>query len=298
MKLPTVTIGIPAYNEAATIDSLIKKLLAQRQTYRLDEIVIVSDGSNDATTEIVTTFSKPVVLVTNRTRRGKPYAVNKIFARAKSDIVVILDADLKIASDKVISTIIKPLVDNPRVQLASALAAHERVHNLPSRIALASNQIWEKAITYPKQHDLYLCSGSVRAFGRKLYRKLRFQDYSADDAYAYLACRHAGHEFAYVPGVDILQKLPTTLHDFLSQTTRFIESKNIQHKMFPSNFVEQYYTVTWKDKLRASLWYMSKDPLAEISYLVLRIYVSFQRIFGHTNQSSLWQIVRSTKGNT
>jgi hypothetical protein len=68
--------------------------------------------------------------------------------------------------------------------------------------------------------------------------------------------------------------------------------------MFPSNFVEQYYTVTWKDKLRASLWYMSKDPLAEISYLVLRIYVSFQRIFGHTNQSSLWQIVRSTKGNT
>jgi glycosyltransferase involved in cell wall biosynthesis len=45
-KNMTVTIGIPAYNEAANITSLLMALLAQNTpNFKLESIIVASDGS-------------------------------------------------------------------------------------------------------------------------------------------------------------------------------------------------------------------------------------------------------------
>ena len=51
---PTVTIGIPSYNEAQNIGQLLESLLKQvSNSYILEKIIVCSDGSTDDTEQVV-----------------------------------------------------------------------------------------------------------------------------------------------------------------------------------------------------------------------------------------------------
>jgi glycosyltransferase involved in cell wall biosynthesis len=295
--LPTVTIGIPAYNEASNIIPELTELLRQEhKNYTLTNILIYSDGSTDQTTSLIKRLNSPVIKVISASKRqGKPHAINTLFRLSQADIFVLLDADLKIINHTSIDALIKPLSLNPKMQLSSGLAIHQTPTNFTERLAFSSNAIWEKAITYPARNEMYFCSGSIRAFGKLLYKRIKFANYSADDAYAYIACKKLGYDFAYTKQVQIIQKLPTNLKDFFSQSTRFIQSQNIQNTLFAAHEVEQYYVVTWSHKLRAVLWYLPHDPIATILYLFFRLWLSIITYFSQGNTTSLWEIATSTK---
>ncbi|RVU83756.1 glycosyltransferase family 2 protein [Leucothrix sargassi] len=101
---PYVSVIIPAYNEQSRIaDSLyeIKDYLSQ-QSYH-SEIIVVDDGSNDLTTEIVKfidIYGKEMnehdegVLMENIKNVGKGYSIARGMMRASGDIVLFTDADL------------------------------------------------------------------------------------------------------------------------------------------------------------------------------------------------------------
>ena len=53
-KKPTLSIGIPAFNEEANIYFLLKDLLSQKMDqFNLERIIVNSDGSTDDTIEQV-----------------------------------------------------------------------------------------------------------------------------------------------------------------------------------------------------------------------------------------------------
>ena len=86
-----VSVVMPAYGEAATIESVLRRVLA------LDlrmEILVVDDGSKDRTAEIVEAIDG-VQLIRHDRNRGKGAAVRTGIAASKGDIVVIQDADLE-----------------------------------------------------------------------------------------------------------------------------------------------------------------------------------------------------------
>ena len=80
-KKPTVTIGIPAYNEEANIGVLLRAIVKQRETdFVLKKIIVVSDKSTDNTAnEVKKIKDSRIKLIENRVRRGKVYNQNKIF---------------------------------------------------------------------------------------------------------------------------------------------------------------------------------------------------------------------------
>jgi glycosyltransferase involved in cell wall biosynthesis len=94
----TYSIVIPAYNESARIGSSLEKILACIAERGWDmEIIVVNDGSTDATAEIVRSYmarSPRVRLVENPGNRGKGYSVRNGMLRAGGDIVLFSDADL------------------------------------------------------------------------------------------------------------------------------------------------------------------------------------------------------------
>jgi cellulose synthase/poly-beta-1,6-N-acetylglucosamine synthase-like glycosyltransferase len=90
--LPTVSFVIAAYNEAAVIARKLENTLALDYPPDRLEVMVVSDGSTDATEEIVRTRFAERVKLLALPRQGKTLAQNQAVAAARGEIVVFSDA--------------------------------------------------------------------------------------------------------------------------------------------------------------------------------------------------------------
>lgn len=94
-KLQSVDIIIPVYNEEKTIENILE-ILENTDFCNLEKnIIIVDDCSTDATREILKRYEEKYTVIYKETNGGKGSAVNVGFENAKSDIVIIQDADLE-----------------------------------------------------------------------------------------------------------------------------------------------------------------------------------------------------------
>jgi glycosyltransferase involved in cell wall biosynthesis len=89
-----VSFLVPAYNEAATIESVLDAVWA----LDLDkQVVVVDDGSTDGTGDIVERWrsGRDGVVLVRQANGGKGAAVRAAIPHADGDVVVIQDADLE-----------------------------------------------------------------------------------------------------------------------------------------------------------------------------------------------------------
>ncbi|MCK4666802.1 glycosyltransferase family 2 protein [Candidatus Dependentiae bacterium] len=112
MKL---SIIIPVYNEVETVKEVIKKI--QFLQLPVDkEIIVIDDGSNDGTADVVKKLgeSNIKILLFNR-NRGKGAAVREGYSQASGDIIMIQDADLELDPEEIIDLLIPILEENKNV---------------------------------------------------------------------------------------------------------------------------------------------------------------------------------------
>jgi glycosyltransferase involved in cell wall biosynthesis len=93
--VPTVSIVIPCYNEAATLEQVIDKVLAAPIPHM--EVIVVDDGSTDGTVDVLRDKVAPRVaqVLFHERNQGKGAALRTGFAAASGDIVLVQDADLE-----------------------------------------------------------------------------------------------------------------------------------------------------------------------------------------------------------
>ena len=88
---PTLTIGIPAYNEEGNIEKIIKSLFLQKEyNFELQKILVVSDSSTDNTNTILKTIkhTKFEYMIMNK-RSGQPNVQNEIIKKSNSDLLLL-----------------------------------------------------------------------------------------------------------------------------------------------------------------------------------------------------------------
>ena len=93
-----VSVIIPAYNAEIWIAESIGSVLAQ--TWPKLEVIVVDDGSKDATAEIVAGIGDPRVRLIRQQNRGAAAARNKGLELAQGDYLQFLDADDLLSADK------------------------------------------------------------------------------------------------------------------------------------------------------------------------------------------------------
>lgn len=89
-----LSIIIPAYNEQATIEMLLKRVADSLDAYET-EIIIVDDGSKDGTRDILDRYRETHTVVFHPENRGKGAAIRTGLAHVTGTHVVIQDADLE-----------------------------------------------------------------------------------------------------------------------------------------------------------------------------------------------------------
>ena len=93
----TLSIIIPAYNEATTIGAVLEKVLAVPLPGALArEIIVVNDGSTDGTAQALKSWAghSPITII-HQANQGKAGAVRAGMKQASGDILLIQDADLE-----------------------------------------------------------------------------------------------------------------------------------------------------------------------------------------------------------
>jgi glycosyltransferase involved in cell wall biosynthesis len=150
---PLVTFIMPAYNEAANIEDVLRRVYALplRQ-----EVIAVDDGSSDGTVPILERWAEShgLTLLRHDRNRGKGAAVRTGIAQSTGEIVVIQDADMEYDPADVVE-LVRPIIEGyadvvygSRLTGGRAQRAYMFWHLVGNRmLALLTNLLWNTTIS-------------------------------------------------------------------------------------------------------------------------------------------------------
>ncbi len=296
-KLTTVSVGIPALNEEGNIKKLLLSILGQKaDTFRLEKIIVVSDGSTDRTVEeILSVKNNKIHLINNKTRIGQALSQNKIIALNKSDVMVLLNADVLPKNDKFLKEIISPLLNKNKAGLVGAKVEPVGSDTFIGEIIDFSSEVKHRLYSQKNGgNNIYNCHGRARAFSKTFLSDFKWNKTVAEDAFSYFSCLSLGFEFVYQPNAIVLYKSPQTIQDHMNQSIRFIQSRAQMEKFFDPNFVRKEYAFTAKEFMKEVLAFLLKNPVLFVSYCALYLWAKLQsRVSQMTDVK--WEVSKSSK---
>lgn len=146
---PQLSILMPVYNEAATVELAVAAVLAADLPVTT-ELILVDDGSTDGTGEIMAKAKWPadqVRVVSHERNQGKGAAVRTALELATGDFSAIFDADLEYDPED-LNTLLPPLLDGTTnvvfgVRAFDGFTSHSFLYVLGNRsVTLAANVLF------------------------------------------------------------------------------------------------------------------------------------------------------------
>lgn len=132
---------IPAYNEEETISVIINIL---KQIDKIDEIIVIDDGSEDATAAIAKSSGAEVVQLTPN--RGKGAAIKAGFNYLSTDIILMLDGDLIGLTPDHINKLLQPLLLDEADMVVGIFSEGRGITDLAQK--LAPNLSGQRAVKF------------------------------------------------------------------------------------------------------------------------------------------------------
>ena len=173
--MPAVSIVIPCYNEATTLEQVVEKVLSAPVDDM--EVIVVDDGSTDGTTDVLRDKIAPRVakVLFHERNQGKGAALRTGFAAATGDIVLVQDADLEY-DPRDYPRLLQPILeDRADVVFGSRFTGGEshRVlyfwHSVMNKLlTLLSNMLTDLNLT-----DMEVC---YKVFRRSVIEKLTIEE--------------------------------------------------------------------------------------------------------------------------
>ncbi len=166
-NLPEVTVLIAAYNAEQHIRQRINNLLACDYPAGRLRIVVASDGSTDATVDIVRSFNDPLIQAfAFQQRRGKAMTLVAAVHRLSSEVIVFTDATTRFETDSV-GQLVRHFAD-PQVGLVTGKVSIVDEQGTPSESLYWRSEMMVKR-SEAKLGIMLGASGAIYAIRRKLF---------------------------------------------------------------------------------------------------------------------------------
>lgn len=295
----TVTIGISAYNEEKNLAAMLTSLLAQKQeSFRIERIHVISDGSTDDTVNVARSYKNSRIVVTAGTHRlGKPARLNAIFAESDTDLVIILDADMVFDGTYALEALVQTCVRHPEYGLVGGNPSPLPAETFIEKAINTNIHVREKLRSaYDFESSAYAIHGSVMALKRSFYKKLHIPPtVLTDDAYIYFYAVQRNVGIGFSARSKVLYRSPETIHDHFSQATRYHAAGLQMVEIFGKEMVDKGYKVPVSVSLRGMVLQILFNPAG---YAVLKMYhiASIVRsVLVHSRMNALWEYVASSK---
>jgi len=292
----TLTIGVPAYNEGQNILNILRDVLSQKiENVILKEVVVVSDGSTDDTDKKIQSIHDiRIHFIRNDKRRGLAAVQNTIFARSDSDVLVLLQSDIRLGEKNTIFEMIKPILEDD-ADLVVPASRELMPNTVVEKILYVSNEMKTHVYeSYRKGENIYTCRGIARAFSKKLYQAIQFPKSVGEDAFSYLLTKKNGMKYVFTDKTFVSYRLPSNLSDHKKQSLRFFNSQIMLTTYFDTNFIKAEYDLPKKLVLQAFFVSFLKSPFYTMMYLIIVFYMKFVSLFMMKSEEK-WDIAGSSK---
>lgn len=223
-KWPVVSVLVPARNEESGLAQTIQAI--RELSWPRIELIVINDGSTDRTADVILTERAvgDFQVITNPKAKGKSEALNEGLARATSDIVLILDADARPASNALNRMVphllehedIVAVTGNPRVANTKTLLAKLQAIEFTSTISTLrrGQSAWGRVNTM---------SGIMSVLRRKIV--LEQGGFSAlqptEDIELTWRLHREGYRCIYEPAAQVAMEVPESLGQWWKQRTRW-----------------------------------------------------------------------------
>jgi glycosyltransferase involved in cell wall biosynthesis len=184
-RLPLLSIILPAFNEAAVLEANVAQVVAYLDTLRARfhwEIVIVNDGSSDATADVASRLAARdarIHVVHHVTNFGLGQAFKSGFAASRGDYVITLDVDLSYAPEHIGRLLDKLIATRARMVLASPYMEGGQLSAVPWLRKTLS--IWaNRFLAWLVRGSFSTLTGMVRAYDGPFIRSLSLRSMAMD----------------------------------------------------------------------------------------------------------------------
>ena len=295
-ELPTISVCIPAHNEALTIGPLLRSLLKQKtEICSLAEIIIYSDASTDQTVERCQALKDSrVKCIVGKKQIGQLQAIATMLRNAQGDIIVLLDADIALYNDLTLQKLVTPLLQDPQVGLVGGNPIPTPPHTfIEATVQTSINAYKEIAAHTRGGSNPYNCHGCILALSAAFAKTIEFpKEIFSGDTYLYFSCLHQHYHFQYAPEAKVLYRVPNNLKDVIKQYTRFLDIDSYSQKKFGSLLAREY-AVDTKIRLHYLLAAFISQPLHTCAMYVIKVYCQLHQ--QPANASGIWEAASSTK---
>lgn len=299
MKKPTVTVAVSAYNEERNIIPFLESVLGQEQKeIEIKKVLVISDGSNDKTCELVRKLkSTKIDLRDKPERKGKSARLNEIYEKLNTDFLVQSDADVTFSHNRVVLDILKPMLHDSNVGMCGGNPLPLKgVTFLEKSINVSCYAYIKFRNLVRKGNNMFSADGRLLSFRNSLVKQIKIpENMTSNDKFTYFSCLALGWRYKFVKSAVVNYRSPQTLEDHIKQNTRFLASPRKMILHFPADLVKKELKVPAKLKLTVYSEIFLRAPLHCFYIFLLNRYCFFRVMYNWSKISAKWEIAKTTK---
>lgn len=216
---PEVSLVIPCYNEGYYLAEKVKNCLELNYPKHKLDIVFITDGSRDNSTEILGSI-KGIRVLHEPERRGKAAAENRAMQHVKSPFVIFCDANTMLNKDAV-----KNIVQHFADEKVGAVSGEKRVITTDKNSASSAGEgFYWKYESWLKKQDSVLHTaaggaGELIAFRSACFEPLE-EDTILDDFVASMRIAIKGFKVVYEPYAYAEEHASLNVNEEMKRKTR------------------------------------------------------------------------------